>query len=63
MFLSKSFQILDPKYEIDFLEISFIKIGSIELFKDLLVLTTGEEFKVYIYQTYIKEIVKKFLKL
>ena len=48
MFLSKSFQILDPKYEIDFLEISFTKIGSIKLFKDLLVLTTGEEFKVYI---------------
>lgn len=46
MLLSKPFQILNLKYETDFLDISFIQIDSKKLSADLLVLTTKEKFRV-----------------
>ena len=46
IFWSKSFKILDLKYKIDFLDISFTLTGSTKLSADLLVFTTGEEFGV-----------------
>ena len=61
MFFSKPFQILDPKYEICFLDIFFRQIGSTKLSTDLLVFTTGEEFRVYISDIYTGE--RLFLKL
>ena len=53
----KSFQILNPKYEIDFLNILFTEIGSTKPSTDL-VLTTGEKILEYIYLTYIQESLK-----
>ena len=61
MFLSKPLQILDRKYEIDFLDILFTYIGSTKLSTDLLVFTIGKEFRVYISDIYIGE--RLFLKL
>ena len=59
MFLSKPFQILNPKSEIYFQDISFTWIGSTKLSTDLLVLQPEKNLE-YIYRTYIQE--RGFLK-
>ena len=58
MILSKSFQILDPKYEIDFLDIFFTSIGSTKLSADFLLLQPEKNLDyIYVWHIYRKEVI------